>query len=131
MKDDSVDLIVTDPPYKLGSRGNCGNAGGMLSTKKFMKGQVFDYNDIEPKDYACEFYRILKNKGHCYVMTNNFNLINMLNSFTDAGFHFIKSLIWKKDNKIMGQYYMSQFEYILFLERVLAFKLTTAEQVMY
>ena len=56
--------------------------------------------------YAPEFYRILKNGSHCYVMTNHINLIKMLNSFTDLrtedekkngikqyGFHFIKSLI--------------------------------------
>jgi site-specific DNA-methyltransferase (adenine-specific) len=41
----------------------------------------------------------------------------MLNVFTDCGFHFIKSLIWNKGNKIMGQYYMSQFEYILFFRK--------------
>lgn len=54
----------------------------------------------------------------------------MLNSFTNLrtedekkngikqyGFHFIKSLIWNKGNKIMGQFYMSQFEYILFFRK--------------
>lgn len=41
----------------------------------------------------------------------------MLNTFTECGFHFIKSLIWDKGNKIMGQYYMSQFEYILFFRK--------------
>lgn len=41
----------------------------------------------------------------------------MLNTFTANGFHFIKSLIWDKKNKIMGQYYMSQFEYILFFRK--------------
>lgn len=41
----------------------------------------------------------------------------MLNTFTNAGFHFIKSLVWDKGNKIMGQYYMSQFEYILFFRK--------------
>ena len=25
-----VDLIITDPPYKITSRGNGGNSGGML-----------------------------------------------------------------------------------------------------
>ena len=68
-------------------------------------------------EYAPEFYRILKDGSHCYVMTNHINLIKMLNVFTDCGFHFIKSLIWNKGNKIMGQYYMSQFEYILFFRK--------------
>jgi site-specific DNA-methyltransferase (adenine-specific) len=50
-------------------------------------------------------------------MTNHVNLIEMLNVCTENGFHFIKSLIWNKGNKIMGQFYMSQFEYILFFRK--------------
>lgn len=50
-------------------------------------------------------------------MTNNVNLIEMLNVFTESGFHFIKSLIWDKQKKIMGTFYMSQFEYILFFRK--------------
>ena len=115
--DNSVDLLVTDPPYKMTARGCHGNSGGMLKKKLGMQGKVFDYNNIQPQEYASEFYRILKDSSHCYVMTNHVNLINMLNSFTEAGFKFIKSLIWKKDNKIMGLYYMSQFEYILFFRK--------------
>ena len=115
--DDSIDLIVTDPPYKTTARGNAGNSGGMLQTDVNLKGKVFNYNDIDCEQYAPEFYRILKDGSHCYVMTNHINLIHMLNTFTNAGFHFIKSLIWDKGNKIMGQYYMSQFEYILFFRK--------------
>lgn len=112
-----IDLLVTDPPYKTTSRGNAGNSGGMLQKKINMSGQVFEYNNIDCANYAPEFYRILKDGSHCYVMTNHINLINMLNTFTQNGFHFIKSLIWDKGNKIMGQYYMSQFEYILFFRK--------------
>jgi len=117
LNNESVDLIVTDPPYKVTSYGCSGNAGGMIAKKQTMQGKIFEHNDIEPQDYAAEFYRLLKDGGHCYIMTNHVNLINMLNSFTDVGFHFTKSLIWKKDNKIMGRFYMSQFEYILFFHK--------------
>lgn len=78
---------------------------------------MFEHNSIDCSVYAPEFYRVLKDGSHCYVMTNHINLINMLNTFTNCGFHFIKSLIWDKGNKIMGQYYMSQFEYILFFRK--------------
>ena len=115
--DESIDLIVTDPPYRTTARGSAGNSGGMLQTTLNKQGLVFEHNDIEPPDYAPEFYRLLKDGSHCYVMTNHVNLISMLNSFTQAGFHFIKSLIWKKDNRIMGTFYMSQFEYILFFRK--------------
>ncbi len=106
MPNESVDLIITDPPYRTTARGNAGNSGGMLQKDINRKGQVFQHNDVDCVKYAPEFYRILKNSGHCYVMTNHVNLIHILNVFTKNGFHFIKSLIWNKGNKIMGQYYM-------------------------
>jgi len=117
MENESVDLILTDPPYKTTARGNAGNSGGMLQKKINMQGNVFKENNIKPAEYAKEFYRILKTDKHCYIMTNHKNLIEMLQEFTKVGFHFIKSLIWDKGNKIMGQFYMSQFEYILFFRK--------------
>ncbi len=115
--DGSVDLIVTDPPYKITSRGNGGNSGGMFQKKIVNKGQVFNNNDISIKDYLGEFYRILKPQTHCYIMTNNKNITEFLMAVKDSDFHFIKNLVWVKDNKIMGQSYMSQFEYIIFLRK--------------
>lgn len=115
--DNSIDLIITDPPYKTTSRGNAGNSGGMLQKEINKKGDVFKFNNVNIDDYSKEYYRILKDGSHCYIMTNHTNLIDMLNIFTKNGFHFIKSLIWNKGNKIMGQYYMSQFEYILFFRK--------------
>ena len=50
-------------------------------------------------------------------MTNHVNLHEMLNVAKESGFHFIKYIVWNKGNKIMGQYYMSQFEYILFFRK--------------
>lgn len=117
LEDESIDLIVTDPPYPTTSRGHAGNSGGMFQKEINKKGKVFEHNNIDCTEYAPEFYRVLKEGSHCYVMTNHINLIKMLNVFTDCGFHFIKSLIWNKGNKIMGQYYMSQFEYILFFRK--------------
>ena len=115
--DNSIDLVVTDPPYKTTSRGSSGNSGGMLQKDINKKGRVLAHNDITIKDYARELYRVLKEGSHCYVMTNHKNLQDMLNTLTDIGFNFIKCLIWDKGNKIMGQYYMSQFEYIIFLRK--------------
>lgn len=117
LADNSVDLIVTDPPYPTTARGNAGNSGGMLQKKINRQGRVFNHNDIDVNEYASEFYRILKEQTHCYVMTNHINLYKMLTAFQNAGFKFTKCLIWDKGNKIMGQYYMSQFEYILFFRK--------------
>lgn len=32
--DNSIDLIVTDPPYRVTNRGNSGTMGGMMADKK-------------------------------------------------------------------------------------------------
>lgn len=112
-----VDAIITDPPYKVTSRGNAGNSGGMLQKEINKKGLVFENNNININDFAPKLFSLLKDSGHAYIMTNHTNLQEYLNVLTKNGFHFIKSLIWDKGNKIMGQYYMSQFEYIIFLRK--------------
>ena len=105
--DNSIDLIVTDPPYRITPKGSTGTMGGYWKEEKSKKGIMFDYNQISCKDYIPEFYRILKEKTHCYIMCNNTNLQEMINTGTAAGFNFVKSLIWEKGNKICGRYYIS------------------------
>ena len=108
--DKSIDLIVTDPPYKLTSRGGSGTMGGYWKEEKAKKGVIFDNNSISCKEYLPEFYRILKNKSILYLMCNNTNLQEMINVATQSGFKFVKSLIWEKGNKISVRYYMNCFE---------------------
>lgn len=117
IKTESVSCIVTDPPYQITPKGHAGNTGGMLRKKINCIGRVFEHNNCHIKDWCPELYRVLKDGGHAYIMTNHKNLIEYLNVATECGFHFIKSLIWDKGNKIMGQYYMSQFEYVLFFRK--------------
>lgn len=112
-----VDLIVTDPPYRTTARGNAGNSGGMLQKEINKSGKVFTHNNISPMEYIPRFYELLKDGTHCYIMTNHVNLQEILNVATETGFKFTKALIWNKGNKIMGQFYMSQFEYILFFRK--------------
>lgn len=117
LPDESIDLVVTDPPYKITSRGCSGTTGGMMKTKESMKGNIFKHNAIKMKDYIPQLFRVLKEGTHCYLMTNHVNLVEMLNTAIESGFHFIKYLIWDKGNKIMGRAYMSQYEYILFFRK--------------
>ena len=117
IESESINCIVTDPPYKTTSRWCAGNSWWMLQKDINKKWQVFVHNDIEINDWLPECYRILKEWSHMYIMTNNKNLHNYLNIIKKCWFNFIKSLIWVKDNKIMGQYYMGQFEYVLFIRK--------------
>ncbi len=124
-KDLKVDLIITDPPYKITARGNGGNSGGMFQKKEVNNGKVFEVNDLEIEDWLPKLYNVLNDNSHCYIMTNNKNIAGYLRAVEDLyfngdkaqKFHYIKNLIWVKDNKIMGQTYMSQFEYIIMLRK--------------
>ncbi len=124
-KEYKVDLLITDPPYKITARGNGGNSGGMFQKKEVNNGKIFKTNDLEIEDWLPKFYNVLKDDSHCYIMTNNKNITNYLKVISEMffngdkkqKFHFIKNLIWVKDNKIMGQTYMSQFEYIIMLRK--------------
>ncbi len=116
-KGKQVDMIFTDPPYKITARGNGGNSGGMFQKKEVNNGKVFKTNDLEIEDWLPKFYQVLKDNSHCYIMTNNKNITHYLDVIDKSEFHYIKCLIWVKDNKIMGQTYMSQFEYIIMLRK--------------
>lgn len=117
--DNSLDLAITDPPYKVTKRGISKNTttGGLVRSELGVRGKIFRYNDVKADEYIPELYRVLKEGSHCYIMTNHINLYEILTVAKNSGFHFIKSLIWDKGNKIMGQCYMSQFEYILFFRK--------------
>lgn len=110
-------MIFTDPPYKITARGNGGTSGGMFQKKEVNNGRVFAANDLEIEDWLPKFYEVLNDGSHCYIMTNNKNITHYLSVIDKSDFHYIKCLIWVKDNKIMGQTYMSQFEYIIMLRK--------------
>jgi site-specific DNA-methyltransferase (adenine-specific) len=120
LDNDSVDLIVSDPPYRVTQHGHSG-LGGIFKTKvgedKKLNGKLFEHNEVDVNDYAGELYRVLKPDSHCYIMTNDRNLQNFMNVFTNIGFNFCKLLIWDKQNKITNQFYMNQVEYILFMSK--------------
>lgn len=117
MADDSVDLVLTDPPYKVTSRGSSGGTGGMLKTDINKSGMVFKHNSITFNEWLPECYRVLKDGCHAYFMTNNKNLSAMLQAVEGAGFKVFKTLIWVKNTAITNMYYMDNHEYIIFCRK--------------
>ena len=84
--DESIDLVVTDPPYKVISGGKPhkkGQPSGILSKND---GKIFKHNNIKPEEWIPEIYRILKSGTHCYIMTNTINLENYLRICREVGF---------------------------------------------
>lgn len=117
ISDESVDLIVTDVPYKVISGGRpkrSGQPSGILSKND---GKIFDYNDIRPSQYMRELYRVLKEETHCYIFINFINLKEMMEEAEKAGFKLHTLLVWKKNNKTPSRWYMKNQEYILFMRK--------------
>lgn len=116
---ESIDLIVTDPPYKMNhSKGGCTNIGmknkwqGNIKAGNTVMG--FDTN-IKFADWLPEIYRALKNGSHCYIFCNDKNIQELLNEATKYGFKESNILVWIKNNATPNRYYMKNLEFILFL----------------
>ena len=78
--DGSVDLIVTDPPYRTISGGNKstnGRVDGLLLFCLKNDGKIFEHNDINHLDWLKESYRVLADSSHIYIMTNLLNLFTI------------------------------------------------------
>ena len=115
--DESIDCIVTDPPYRLTSHGSSGTMSGYWTTEVAKRGKVFEHNDIEIEDYLPELYRVLKPETHCYIMCNNLNLPHFFDVISKSKFHFVKLLVWDKVKAICGRYYMGRVEHIFLLRK--------------
>lgn len=117
--EDSVDLIVTDPPYRTITGGdkdgkNSKRPQGMLhGNRKLFAHQ----NNISPQDWMPKLYRVLKPGSHCYIFTNALNMHAMLTASHNAGFSLHNILVWEKNNCTPSQYYMKNCEYVLFLRK--------------
>ena len=117
--DKSVDLVVTDPPYKVitGGRksGFSHNTGNIFKDSE--DGKIFKFNEIDFRLWAAECFRLLKDKTHFYTFTNNLNLSETLVICDEIGFKFHNLLLWKKNNVLTNRWYMKNCEYILFFRK--------------
>ncbi|QIG65878.1 N6-adenine specific DNA methyltransferase [Ochrobactrum phage vB_OspM_OC] len=116
LEDETIDLVVTDPPYRVISGGkNDGKdkrPSGILTKND---GKIFNHNDIQIVDYLPELYRVLKPNTDAYIMTNNINLRDLLNIAHDVGFKLHNLLVWEKNNVTPNRWYMKNLEYTVYL----------------
>lgn len=116
---DSVDLLLTDCPYKLIS-GGCTGMHGLLSGKEnsdIKTGGLFRHNDIKFSDWLPEVYRVLKDGSHAYIMVNARNIAKLQTEAEKCGFKFVNLLVWEKNNVTANRYYMQKCEFILLLRK--------------
>lgn len=117
LKDNSFDLLVTDPPYKVISGGKPkrkGQPSGMLSKND---GKIFKHNSIKFSEWLPDVYRVLKEGAHAYIFTNLLNLWELKDECEKVGFRVHNLLVWEKSNAVVNRWYMKNCEYVLFLRK--------------
>lgn len=94
--DDSIDFILTDPPYNLGQHST-GNIP--LPGRSAMNNDVADWDkiDFNPEEWADEFIRILKPTGNLFIFTS-YNQIGRWYNCLDHRFDTSNFMIWHKTN---------------------------------
>lgn len=96
MKPNSVDLIVTDPPFAIDFKKTKANYN------RKDKNVIDGYVDVDEKDYdgftklwIKQAFDVLKEDGSIYVGSGFNNLNIILNNMRDVGFDIKNHIIWK------------------------------------
>lgn len=94
--DNSVELILTDPPYNL-SGYSTGNIE--MSWHKTINNDLaeWDMNSFEPKEWVDEFKRILTPTGNIFAFTS-YNLMGKWHQVFDPEFDTFQYMVWHKTN---------------------------------
>jgi len=117
--DESIDLIVTDPPFAIDFKAKRNNYNRRQD--RVLEG----YNEIPKEKYydftvkwMKEAYRILKRTGSMYVFSGWTNLKDILNALDDVGFITINHIIWKYQFGVFTKRkYVTSHYHILFVVR--------------
>lgn len=114
--DESIDLIVTDPPYLMNYKTNRRKD----KTHKFCTEIAGDDNPDLIKDYVKECYRILKNDTACYMFCNTNKVDVFKRELESVGFIVKNMIIWVKNNHTAGDLvaqYGKKYEIIFYVNK--------------
>jgi len=118
LETNSVDLIITDPPYESLEKHR---AIGTTTRLKHSKSSSNDWFSIFPNERFTELfseaYRVLKKGAHFYLFCDQETSFIAKPAGEAVGFKFWKPLIWDKKVIGMGYHYRARYEFILFFEK--------------
>ncbi|MEM3667936.1 MAG: site-specific DNA-methyltransferase [Candidatus Micrarchaeaceae archaeon] len=115
--DETIDLVVTDPPFAIDFKAKRNNYH--RTQERVLEG----YNEV-PKEKYYEFtvnwmrecYRILIRTGSMYIFSGWTNLKDILNAIDEVGFTTINHLIWKYQFGVFTKRkYVTSHYHILFV----------------
>lgn len=118
LADNSVDLIITDPPYESLEKHRKIGTTTRLKQSKSSSNQWFQiFPNARFEDLLCQLYRVLKPNRHCYLFCDQETMFVIKPIAEKMGFKFWKPLVWDKVSIGMGYHYRARHEYILFFEK--------------
>src|SRR5208283_2267270 len=119
LHDNSVDLIVTDPPY--GINGDNHHLHYNRNEKLVVEGYIEIPRENYEKfsyDWIQEAARVLRPGGSIYVVSGYTNLSYVLRALQDVGLKEINHIIWKFNFGVYTRKkYVSSHYHILFCEK--------------
>lgn len=115
---ESVDLLVTDPPYESLEKHR---AIGTTTRLKVSAGSSNPWFTVFPNarfaELFAEVYRVLARNSHFYLMCDPETAFIAKPIAESAGFKFWKPLVWDKCTIGMGYHYRARYEFVLFFEK--------------
>lgn len=118
LDDESVQLIVTDPPYESLEKHRAVGTTTRLKQSKASSNQWFTiFPNARFPDLFAEAYRVLSDDSHLYLFCDPETAFIVKPIAEDVGFKFWKPLIWDKKRIGMGYHYRARYEFILFFEK--------------
>lgn len=97
LPDESIDLVVTDPPYLISYKSNRRKEGG----HKFSTVIENDNNPELIKMYIKECHRVLKKNTAIYMFCS-FDKVDFFKTEVEKYFDIKNIIIWKKNNHTAG-----------------------------
>jgi len=118
LPNESVDLVITDPPYeslekhrKIGTTTRLKNSAG--SSNQWFS--IFPNSDFPA--LIEQIYRVLKKNSHFYLFCDQETMFVIKPIAEELGFKFWKPIVWDKCAIGMGYHYRARYEFILFFEK--------------
>lgn len=111
---DSIDLIVTDPPYKMTKRGKSCRPNWMPNN---MGDNVFNGSIPNTNDWMEQCYRVLKEDTHFYTFCNINDITDYLMVARGCGFKLHNIITMIKDTGMPNRWYLKNCELVLFFRK--------------
>ena len=96
--DNSIDLILTDPPYNI-AKYSTGNIKFDWRSDINNDLAEWDLNELKPGDLVDEFKRVLKPTGNIFVFCS-YNTIGEYHKAFDPEFDTFQFMVWHKTNPV-------------------------------